>query len=58
MTTEKIFIILLLVISGISGLTQDEPPVTKSSIVENIDGKDFFLHFVKKGETLYNIARA
>ena len=32
--------------------------VKKSDIIENIDGADCYLHFVKKGETLYAIARA
>jgi LysM repeat protein len=32
--------------------------VKKSEIIENIDGTDYYLHFVKEGQTLYNIAKA
>lgn len=32
--------------------------VKRSEVIENIDGKNFYLHFVKQGETLYEIAKA
>ena len=32
--------------------------VKKSEIIENIGGTDYYLHFVKQGQTLYNIAKA
>jgi len=38
-------------------LAQEETKVKKSQIIENIAGKDYYLHFVKQGENLYEIAR-
>lgn len=31
--------------------------IEKSIITESIDGKEYYLHFVKEGQTLFNIAR-
>ncbi len=36
---------------------QEDSKVKKSQIIENIAGKDYYLHFVKQGENLYEIAR-
>ncbi len=56
---KKIFILFtFLACLTITGFTQDGQVVKKSIISENIDGKDYYLHFVKKGETLFAIARA
>lgn len=40
------------------GYSQDDPTVKKSMITETMDGQDYYLHFVKQGETLFAIARA
>jgi LysM repeat protein len=40
-----------------SGFPQEEPIVKQSMITETIDGQDYYLHFVKQGETLFAIAR-
>ncbi len=50
-----IFIIVLLFY--VPAMSQDVS-VKKSEIIENIDGTDYYLHFVKEGQTLYNIAKA
>ncbi len=50
-----IFIIVLLFC--VPAMSQDVS-VKKSEIIENIDGTDYYLHFVKEGQTLYNIAKA
>ena len=50
-----IFIIVLLFCTP--AMSQDAS-VKKSEIIENIDGTDYYLHFVKEGQTLYNIAKA
>jgi len=39
-------------------MAQQEIVVKKSEIIENIDGKQFYMHFVKQGETLFEIAKA
>ncbi|MCB2219099.1 MAG: LysM peptidoglycan-binding domain-containing protein [Bacteroidetes bacterium] len=56
----KYRIIILLLISLTHGwaLPAISQEVTKSQITEIIDGQEYYLHFVKSGETLYNIARA
>jgi LysM repeat protein len=54
----RIIILLLVSLShgwAVSAIAQD---VTKSQITEVIDDQEYYLHFVKSGETLYNIARA
>ena len=38
-------------------MAQQEIKTSKSEIIENIDGKDYYLHFVKAGETLFEIAK-
>ncbi len=51
------FIVLFLVVSGVQLLAQDVS-IVKSERIEKIDGKDYYIHSVEKGQTLYSIARA
>ena len=53
-------IILLLLLLGCAPFVraQNVQTVSKSDIIENINGKDYYLHFVDKGETLFAIAAA
>lgn len=39
-------------------LSQEGSPVERSRITETMDGKEYYLHFIKDGETLFSIARA
>ena len=55
---KRTFYIIILFLAGFSAFSQNEVEITRSGIVENFDGKDYYLHFVKKGETLFGIARA
>ncbi len=48
--------ILLSILTTLSA--QDYQNIMRSNVVENINGKDYYLHKVKNGETLYAIARA
>ncbi|GAB4315586.1 MAG: LysM peptidoglycan-binding domain-containing protein [Bacteroidales bacterium] len=48
--------LLLLVFLAVALSGSYGQQVTKSKIIETIDGRDFYIHFVRKGETLYNIA--
>lgn len=41
-----------------TGFSQDFESVTRTNISQNINGKDYYLHKVKKGETLSAISRA
>ncbi len=52
-----IFIIISLLSFPLSNFAQEQPTVTKSEIIENIDGKNYYLHFVKQGQTLFEIAK-
>ncbi len=54
---NKIVIIILLFLSSFttSLLAQE---VVRSEIIENYNGKDFYLHTVEKGQTIYSIAKA
>jgi LysM repeat protein len=40
------------------GIVHAQETIVRSNITEQIDGKDFYMHEVKKGQTLYSIARA
>ncbi len=50
-------LIILFSISPVWILAQQETKIKKSQIIENIGGKDYYLHFVKQGETLFEIAK-
>ena len=50
-------IFIIAIVLTIPALSQNVS-VKKSEIIENIDGTDYYLHFVKQGQTLYNIAKA
>ncbi len=32
--------------------------IVKSDVIENFDGKDFYIHSVEQGQTLYSISKA
>ncbi|MGM0612763.1 MAG: LysM peptidoglycan-binding domain-containing protein [Bacteroidota bacterium] len=41
------------------GLTaQEEKPVKRSNVIEEIDGREYYIHEVKQGQTIYSIAKA
>lgn len=52
------FIVLLMLLAANTNIFAQEVRVKKSYITEEIEGVEYYLHFVKKGETLYNIAAA
>lgn len=54
----RFFVIIISVLFLSITVQSQEIVVKKSDIIENINGSDCYLHFVKKGETLYAIARA
>lgn len=56
---KYIFIVLIyLIVVAAPGYSQADQPIEKSAITETINGKDYYLHFVKQGQTLFAIARA
>ncbi|HRX95711.1 MAG TPA: LysM peptidoglycan-binding domain-containing protein [Bacteroidales bacterium] len=54
----QVFIAAFFAIILNTSLSASGQQVEKSQIKESIDGKEYYLHFVKQGETLFNIARA
>ena len=50
----KIFFLIFALFSIIS-VAQNN--IEKSSVIENIDGKEYYIHTVKKGETVYGICK-
>jgi len=50
-------LLLVFIILTASPVLSQNVPVKKTEIIENIDGTDYYLHFVKEGQTLYNIAK-
>jgi LysM repeat protein len=56
---KKLLLIICPVLILLSAIqAQNIGQIEKSDIIENIDGKDYYLHFVKEGETLFAIAKA
>ncbi|MCD6112403.1 MAG: LysM peptidoglycan-binding domain-containing protein [Bacteroidales bacterium] len=49
-----IFIFLI----SVKTYSQDTLRVEKSNYIENINNRDYYIHFVKKGNTLYSISKA
>lgn len=57
--TGYFLLVIILIFSTLEGLAQFEPaPVTRSSVVETIDGKRYYMHTIAQGQTLFSIARA
>ena len=55
---KKLFVLgILTALFPVMLMAQQEIVVKKSEIIENIDGKQFYMHFVKQGETLFEIAK-
>jgi LysM repeat protein len=58
MNVRKILIFgLINILFPILLQAQQEVVVKKSEIIENINGKQFYMHFIKQGETLFEIAK-
>ena len=55
--TQILIIYFVLCFAGIN-LASAQEPILRSNITKHINGKDFYLHEVKKGQTFYSIARA
>jgi len=56
---RKVSIIFFLIFAGLfSECALAQVPVTKSTEIEIIDGKPFYIHEVQKGQTLYSISKA
>lgn len=59
MLVKKILVLCMLVlVIANRTYSQQHSSINKSEIIENINGKDYYLHFVKQGETLFEIAKA
>ena len=54
----KRFIAAGLIFSTLSGAAAELLPVEKSPVIVFINGKKYYVHTVKSGDTLYSIAKA
>jgi len=50
--------ILFLVIFSTGSFAQDALKDMRSNVIEKIDGKNYYIHTIKKGQTLYMISKA
>lgn len=55
--TKKLVLILMLIAVGLPISLQAQVVVERSTEVVSISGKQYYMHHVKRGETLYSIAR-
>ncbi len=55
---KSLLIGLIIIATGIPGVTTAQVPVTKSSEKVVIKGKSYYIHTVEKGQTPFSIARA
>ncbi|MDD4603044.1 MAG: ABC transporter substrate-binding protein [Bacteroidales bacterium] len=54
-----IFFLFLLLCNGVFAQTpQEQLKKIHSSVIEKIDGKDYYIHTIKRGQTLYMISKA
>jgi LysM repeat protein len=51
------FVFLIVFLATPPLFSQVEPTIERSKITETIGGQEYYLHFVKAGETLFSIAR-
>ena len=58
--THLCFLLILLCtpFNGRTQSTQEQLKQIHSSVVEKIDGRDFYIHTIKRGQTLYMISKA
>jgi LysM repeat protein len=56
--TRSLTIIMLLVAFLLAPLANRSQEITRSDVVEHIEGREYFLHTVEQGHTLYSIAKA
>jgi len=53
-----VLIITILLFCLLRSYSQDTPQIKKSDRIETIDGKQYYMHTVEKGQTLYSISKA
>ena len=56
-----LFALVLLLASefnSVAQTSQDQLKQMRSSVIEKIDGRDFYIHTIKRGQTLYMISKA
>lgn len=58
MVLKRTLIRLLFLLCFISGLRAQETGVRRSQVVETYRGKQYYIHFVEQGQTLYAISQA
>lgn len=56
MVLKRTLIRLLFLLCFISGLRAQETGVRRSQVVETYRGKQYYIHFVEQGQTLYAIS--
>jgi LysM repeat protein/ABC-type branched-subunit amino acid transport system substrate-binding protein len=50
--------VIVLILMSLSGSAQVQSTINRSAVIEQYKGKPYYIHFVKAGETLTDIARA
>jgi ABC-type branched-subunit amino acid transport system substrate-binding protein/LysM repeat protein len=50
--------LFFMAVSGFTQSTQDQLKQIRSTIIEKADGREFYIHTVKRGQTLYMISKA
>jgi LysM repeat protein/ABC-type branched-subunit amino acid transport system substrate-binding protein len=53
-----LFPFITFILLNLGSFAQDHPTVTRTTIIEQYKGKSYYMHFVKAGETLEEIANA
>ncbi|MCF8218796.1 MAG: LysM peptidoglycan-binding domain-containing protein [Bacteroidales bacterium] len=54
--SSLLLLVLLIFTNGLSA--QEEKPVKRSGVIEEIDGREYYIHEIKQGHTVYSIAKA
>lgn len=58
MNKTLIIVLLTCLFFNLNLYAQEPEPVVKSSLIENLNGIPYYIHVVKKGQTIFSIAKA
>ncbi|MFC2106733.1 LysM peptidoglycan-binding domain-containing protein [Bacteroidota bacterium] len=56
-TIKSLSILFICLLFSLSNFGQDKPEIIKSTEIQNVNGKDFYIHIVQKGHTVYSISK-
>ncbi len=53
-----VILLMFLFVIGFSQTSRDQLNAIRSTVIEKVDGREFYIHTIKRGQTLYMISKA